>query len=78
MQSKIYPRFFANSFDPLDHFKVDYKAEKLAQGLHLVSLMKDIGLEKVSPALSVPTVYYELPTSSTSEVRFLPILLLRL
>ena len=37
---------FANSFGALDHFKVDCKAEELAQGLHLVFLMKDTGLEK--------------------------------
>ena len=32
MQSKIYPRFFANSFGTLDHFKVDCKAEELVSG----------------------------------------------
>ena len=42
--------FFANSFGRLDHFKVGCKAEEGAQGLHLVSLMKDTGLEKDSPA----------------------------
>ena len=59
------PSFFANSFGTLDHFKVDCKAEELAQGLHLVFLMKDTGLEKDSPASSEP------PTSSTSEVGLL-------
>ena len=29
MQSEIYPRFFANSFGTLDHFKADCKAEEL-------------------------------------------------
>ena len=65
------PSFFANSFGTLDHFKVDCKAEELAQGLHLVFLMKDAGLEKDSPASSVPRVYYEPPTSSTSGVGLL-------
>ena len=65
------PSFFANSFGPLDHFKIDSKAEELAQGLHLVSLMKDNCLEKDSLASSVPRVYYEPPTSSTSEVGLL-------
>ena len=63
------PSFFANSFGTLDYFKVDCKTEELAQGLHLVSLMMDTGLEKDSPASSAPRVYYERPTSSTSEVR---------
>ena len=63
--------FFANSFGTLDHFKVNCKAEELAQGLHLVFLMKDTGLEKDCPASSVPRVYYEPPTSSTSEVGLL-------
>ena len=40
------PWLFANSFGLLDHFKIDCKAEELAQGLHLVSLMRDTGLEK--------------------------------
>ena len=65
------PSFFANSFGPLDHFKVDCEAKELTQGLHLVSLMKDTGLEKDSPASSVQRVYYEPPTSSTSEVGLL-------
>ena len=71
MQSKIYPRFFANSFGPIVHFRVDCEAKELAQGLHLVSLMKHIDLEKDSPASSVPRVCYEPPTSSTSEVGLL-------
>ena len=71
MLSVIYPCFSANSFDPLDHFKIDCKAEELIQGLRLVSLMKDTGLEKDSPVSSVPRVYYESLTSSTSEVGLL-------
>ena len=67
------PSFFANSFDLLDHFKVDCKAEELAQGLHLVSLMKDTDLEKGSPASGVPRVYYEPSTTFTSEVRLLSV-----
>ena len=71
-QLNVWPRLcrakstlaFANSFGPLDHFKVDCKAEELAQGLHL----KDTGFEKDSPASSVPRAYYEPPTSSMSEV----------
>ena len=73
MQSELYPRFFANSFGTLDHFKVDCTAEELAQGLHLVILMNDTGLEKDSPASSVPRVYYEPLTSSASEVRQTPL-----
>ena len=65
------PSLFANSFGTLDHFKVDCKAEGLAQGPHLVFLMKDTGLENDSPASSVPRVYYEPPTSTTSEVGLL-------
>ena len=65
------PLFSGNSFGPLDHFKVDCMAEELAQGLHLVSLMKDVSLEKGSPTSSVPRVCYEPPTSSTSEVGLL-------
>ena len=61
---------FCEQFRYLGHFKVDCRAEELAQGLHLVILMKDTGLEKDSPASSVP-VYYEPLTSSTSEVRLL-------
>ena len=61
------PSFFANSFSPLDLFKADCEAEESVQGLHLVSLMKDTGLEKDSPTSSVPRVCYEPPTSSTSE-----------
>ena len=59
------PSIFANSFGTLDHFKVDSKAEELAQGVQLVILMKDTGLEKDSPASGVPRVYYEPLTSST-------------
>ena len=58
------PSFFADSFDTLDLFKVDCKAEKLTQGSQLVILMMDISLEIL--------VYYEPLTSSTSEERFLP------
>ena len=65
------PSFFANGFGTLDHFNVECKAEELAQGLHLVFLMKDTSLEKDSLASSVPRVYYEPPTSSTSEVGLL-------
>ena len=65
------PSFSAYSFGTLDHFKVGCRAEELAQGLHLVILMKDTGLEKDSPASSVPRVYYEPLFSSTSEVRLL-------
>ena len=71
MQSKTYPRFFANSFGTLDHFRVDCRAEELARGLHLVILMKDTALEKDYPASSVPRVYYEPLTSSRSDVRLL-------
>ena len=63
------PSFSANSFDTSDHVKVDCKAEELAQALHLVILMKDTGLEKDSPASSVPRVYYESLTSSMSELK---------
>ena len=59
---------FPYIFGPLDHFKVDCEAEELAQGLHLVSLMKDTGLEKDSPASGVLRVYYEPSTSFTSGV----------
>ena len=45
-----------------------YAERNLAQGLHLVSLMKNTDLEKDSPASSVPRACYEPPTSSTSEV----------
>ena len=65
------PSFFASSFGTLDHFKVDCKAEELAQGLHLVFLMKVTGLEKDFPASSVPRVFYEPLASSTSEVGLL-------
>ena len=41
MQSEIFTLVFANSFCALDHLKVDCRAEELAQGLHLVILMKD-------------------------------------
>ena len=68
---KNLPSFSANIFGPLDHSKIDCKAEELVQGLHLVSLMKDTGLEKDSPASSIPIVCYEPPTSSTSEVELL-------
>ena len=67
------PSFFANNFGPLIHFKVDCEAEELAQGPHWVSLMKDTGLEKDSPASSVPRVCHQSPTPSTSEVGLLPI-----
>ena len=59
------PSPFANSFGTLDHFRVDCRAEVLAQELHQVILMKDTGLEEDSPASSVPL------TSSTSEVTVL-------
>ena len=78
-QLNVWPRLctekstliFAKSFGPLDHFKVYSKAKELAQGLHLVSLINDTGLEKDCPASSVPRVDYEPPTSSTSEVGLL-------
>ena len=60
--------FFANSFGTLDHFKVDCKAEELTQGQHLVIMVMDTSLEKDSQTSNVPRVYYEPPTSSTSEV----------
>ena len=47
---------FANSFGTFVHVKVDCKAEELAQGLHFIFLMKNTGLEKDSPASSVPSV----------------------
>ena len=53
------PSFLAKSFDALDLFKVDCKAEELTQGLHLVILMMDISLEKDSQTSSVPRVCYE-------------------
>ena len=65
------PSFSANSFGALDHFGVDCGAGELAQGLHLVFLMKDAGIERDSPASSVPRVYYKPPTLRTSEVRLL-------
>ena len=75
MQSEVCPRFFANGFGTLDHFRVDCGAEELAQelaqGLPLVSLVGDAGLGKGSPASSIPRVYYKPPTSSTSEVGLL-------
>ena len=49
------PSFSGNSFGASDRFKVDCRAEELAQELHLVILMKDTGLEKDSPASSLPT-----------------------
>ena len=61
------PSYFANSFSPLDLFKADCQAEGLVQGLHLVSLMKDTGLEKDSPASSVPRVCYEPPLSKIRD-----------
>ena len=70
MQSEIYPRFY-EQFRTLDHIKVDCRAEELAQGLLLVILMKDTGLEKDSPSI-VPRVYYEPLTSSTSDVKTPP------
>ena len=66
------PSFFANSFGTLDHFKVDCKAEELAQGQHLVISMMDTGLEKDFQTSSVLRVCYQPPTSSTSEVRLFP------
>ena len=51
------PLFFANGFGTLDHFKVDSRAEELAQGLHLFILTKDTGLEKDSPASSVKFIH---------------------
>ena len=65
------PSFYANSFGTLDHFKVDCKAEELTQGQHLVILVIATSLEKDSQASSVPRLYYEPRTSSTSEVRLL-------
>ena len=75
-QLNVWPRLcrakptlaFANSFGTLDYFKVDCRAEELAQGLHLVVLMKDTGLEKDFPASSVPRVYYE-PSSMNLLLR---------
>ena len=58
---------FANSFGTLHHFKVDCKAKELAKGQHLVIMMMGTSREKNSQASSVLRVYYELPTSSTSE-----------
>ena len=49
------PSFIGNSFGTLDHFKVDCGTDELAQGLHLVKLMKVTGLEKDSPASSAPS-----------------------
>ena len=60
-----------SSYSLLDLFKADREAEELVQGLHLVSLMKDTGLEQDSPASSVPRVCGEPPTSSTSEAGLL-------
>ena len=54
MQSEISPRIFANSFSPLVLFKADCETEELVKGLHMVSLMKDTGLERDSPVSSVP------------------------
>ena len=65
------PTFFANNFGTLDHLKVDCKAEESTQGQHFVIMMMDTGLEKDSQASSVLRVYYEPPTSSTSEVELL-------
>ena len=65
------PSLFANSFGSLDHFKVHCKAEELTQGQHLVIMLIDTSLEKDSQASSVLRVYYEPPTSSTSEVELL-------
>ena len=48
--------------------KVDCKSEELTQGQHLVIVMMNTSLEKDSLASSVLRVYYEPPTSSTSEV----------
>ena len=82
-QLNVWPRLcrakstlvFTNSFGTLDHFKVDCKAEELTQGQRLVIMMMDTSLEKHSQASSVPRVYYEPPTSSTSEVELLLIFL---
>ena len=65
------PLFFANSFDALVDFKVDCKAEDLTQGQHLLIMMMDTSLDEESQTSSVLRVYYEPPTSSTSEVGLL-------
>ena len=72
MQSEICPRFLWTVSAPWISSKPTHcEAEELVQGLHLVSLMKDTGLEKDSPASSVPRVRYEPPSSSTSEAGLL-------
>ena len=60
-----------NSFDTLDHFKVDCQAEELTEGHHLVILIMGSSLKKDSQTSSVLGVYYERLTSSTSETRLL-------
>ena len=78
-QLNVWPRLcrgkstlvFTNSFGTLHHFKVDCNAGELTQGQHLVIMMMDTGLEKDSQASSVLRIYYESPTSSTSEVELL-------
>ena len=72
------PSFFANSFGALDHFKVGCGVEESPQGLHLVILGEDAGLERGSPASSVPRVYYGPLTSPTLEVRLLSLSLIPL
>ena len=69
------PSFSANRFGILDHFKVDCKAEELTQGQDLIIMMMDTSPEKDSQASNVLRVYYEPPTSSTSEVELLSIML---
>ena len=60
-QLNVWPRLcraksalvFANSFGPLGHFKVGCGTEELAQGLSLVSLVRDAGLPSVKCSRSV-------------------------
>ena len=78
-QVNVWPRLcrakstlvFANSFGTLVHFKVDCKADELTQGQHLVIMMMDTSLEEDFQTSSFLRVYYEPPTSSTSEVGLL-------
>ena len=42
------PLLFANSFGTLVLFKADCKAEELTQGQHLVIMMMDTSLERLS------------------------------
>ena len=69
------PSFFANSFNTVDLFKVDCKAEELTQGQHLVILMMNASLEEDSQTSSVLRVFYEPLISSTSEAKLLSRLL---